>query len=309
MSRSLQSDRIKFRLLALLAFAGIGLVWSQVKPVVDHQRQTRAASLAGEADLLKNSDPEKSISDLYLARAFDAGNHDYSNRLADLLLVANRPDEAISGLARLPQGESAQRIAQIQFDERDYKASLHTLAGLVDSNDVAVFNLQAKNYLELNQMENAIKSGKQAFDTSSDQGALILGLGYLIAGDRTAFDVFKPSVTSTEALGRLQRAGSSNTALAQEAYDLGLVNCVGRILEGSLANSQAYTLMAEAKLATKPNQTALKDLVSTLGQGIDKDPGNLLLHELRLEAAQKANDGGVVSHEQQLIEQLESGRV
>src|SRR5947209_1302389 len=103
MSRSLQSDRIKFRLLLVLAFGLGGLVWSQLKPVVDHRRQVRAAAFASEADSVEG---EKGITDLYLARALDGGNHDYSNRLADRLLQANRPDEAISVLARLPVGES-----------------------------------------------------------------------------------------------------------------------------------------------------------------------------------------------------------
>ncbi len=294
-----------------MALVGIGFVWSQAKPVVDHQRQKRAATLAAEADSIKNSDAEKGIADLYLARALDGGNHDYSNRLADRLIVAGRPDEAISVLARLPVGESALRIAQIQFDGRDYRVSLKTLTGVdSDSNDPGVFRLEAMNHLELGELDSAIKAGKQAYDLNSGpESSVILGLSYAIASNTTDLNVFMGSVGSPEALQKLKRASSSNTALAQEVYALGLVNSAGRILDGKLTDSQAYVLMAEAKLATKPNQATLKELIGTLGQGIDKDPGNLLLHQLRREVAEKTGDRGVVDHEKQLIEQLQSGRV
>jgi tetratricopeptide (TPR) repeat protein len=283
-----------------------GASWAVARPAVVARWHSNAASLAADAARVKAADPQKGIAELYLANALDPTNQTIASRLAQDLLDQDRPDEAISVLKRQGRGEDL-RIAQIQFQSGQFQASLESLKGVASPQaDRSI----AKDYLELGKYDQAVKTALQAFSADgSPASAGLVGLCYAAAGRPNDLTAFTQSMAPSEVKPLLNRL-SDKTAAGQELYNAGLLLSAKKLLADRPDTGQSYLLLAQIDLAQhQPAKPLLDDAKIYLSRGLEIDPGDLELHQLDLQLADKMGDRGAADRERQLIQQLQSGKI
>jgi tetratricopeptide (TPR) repeat protein len=295
--------------VATFAFA-VGVVALSVGPILS-AAHSQAVKLGSQADGLQKTDPDKALLDYRMAHMLDPGNATYILHMADLYLARQQPDDAIKALMQLTPEQAGERVADIQFKSGKFEDAIATAQVLINLGHSQAYLVQARSYLELNQLDNAQAAAKkaQADSTSREEGVVLETAATKLAGRDSS--ISEGAVSSPERLSQLQNIKAGELPLAQSLYSLGLLNSSQRVLMSLAANNtQVLVLLADIKLAEQPtSQGHLLAAVDYLRQAIAVNPSDVELHkQLKAVYSQLGNSDGVKA-EDGLINRLQTGNI
>lgn len=269
-----------------------------------HKAQTAAAK----------GDFDTAITDYQIARTLQPHNQDTIQALADAYLKANRPDDAIAMLKKLPPGEGTAQIVDLQLKTGQLEAAdqwITSLKGITPTTDI--LTATSKVRLEQGRVGEAINSAEQAskLDAAKPNVQLQLGLSYALGGKADQLGRLIPSVGSPATLQALKQAQTGKSPLAYALYASGLLHSSRSIL-ASLSDPAAtdQVLMGKIDLILAVNDTSyLKTAQTDLKKAVAIDPANLEAHQLLREAYLKQTNKAEADQQTNLIEQLQSGKI
>ena len=273
------------------------MVWALALPQLQIYVAQRAGEHAAQAEAQHSV--QQAIIQYRLAQILDPGNVGYHNRLADLYLTENQPDQAINVLG-VTDGERI-RKANLLLQRGQYSEALSATQPLSTPAGAIV---RSQVYLEEGSDASAITAVLHG-STKIERTQLILS--YLVAGKAAeAQQLVQKNLAANPELASVQYGGF---ALAQELYARQLYRSAQRVLTTSVDDSPTkYLLLANTVLAEQPHsQDQLTAAQAAVGQGLKLDPANLPLHQLLHDLDVQLGDQSGATQQLQLINQLRSG--
>ncbi len=303
---------LKFNLTIGLALASTAVALEVVIPAIKLQAANKAQTLARQAQKESITHPNQAIIDYRVSLVLSPSNHQIVQKLSELYLRQNRPDDAISVLQKLPKDEGGLSIALVQMQTGRLSQAAKTLDGL-DGSDARVLIAKSRVLLEQGKTGEALASAirAQAFDATNGDTQVQLGLCYAIQGRNSELNALISSVTDQNALQALKEAQLGKTALAYELYSRGLLRSSRKILinEPSLNANQQLLLGRISLILSSNDKSKLSEAQNWLVQATQNDPANAEAHRLLQTVFLKIGDHEKADRQGQLVEQLESGKV
>lgn len=299
MNRSATSTP-RFWLYAIVAYAAaIGVGTLSANPLVNYAH-SQAASYASDA--AHQTAAAISLLELQTAQVLDPGNPSYRQQLADRYVSQGDLRQAVDVLGNTA-GERIRKAGLfIRLGKPD--AAITAVQGVTGS-DAAVMRSQA--YLE----EGRGADAQSAVQELSDDNALIQqALAMAANGKASDVSTLIPDANSATTQQHLRRIQGGGVALAQELYAAGLYQTTERVLASTPDSSAKSRLLAHVALSKKPViRQNLLDAQAAATQGLKLDPANLSLHSLLQDIDSQLGDQAGAAHQQQLINQLQTGKI
>jgi hypothetical protein len=286
-----------FAILAYAAALAVGTL--SANPLVNYAHD-QAASYASDA--AHQTTAATSLLELQTAQVLDPGNASYRQQLADRYVSQGDLNQAVSVLGSTGGERVRKASLLVRLGKAD--AAITAVQG-VTGTDAAVVRSQA--YLEEGRGASA-QSAVQ--DLTSDNALVQLALVMAVNGKTSDVVELIPQADSATTKQRLRRIQSGGVALAQELYASGLYQTAERVLVLTPDSSAKSGLLAHVWLSKQPvtHQNLLAaQTAATLG--LELDPANLPLHSLLQDIDSQLGDQTGATHQQQLINQLQSGKI
>lgn len=303
------------RAAILITAAGVILAVILVGPWIGATASRKASSLATQAqDETRSGNLNQAVVDLEVGSALSPSNHQIIQQLADLYVRRNEPDDAIRTLKRLPKGEGNLQIAKLQRQSGRLDQALSMLNEAIKSRPSNQL-LRAKSEVQLEQgrEDEAAASAKEAlnYQTANAETQIQLGLCYALVNKTDEQAALRSSVSSSETSQALEQAQSGKTALAYLLYSRGLLRSSERVLKNiATLNTPATRLLGRINLTLASNDPSRINQAETyLIKAALADPANLEGHQLLQQVYQKEGKTAESTHQTDLIQQLQSGKV
>ena len=294
------TSTLKFGSGALLVYAAAVAVGAlSIGPLVGYAHD-QAASYANAAT--QQTSAATSLLELQVAQVLDPGNASYRQLLADRYVAQGNLNQAVATLGSTPNERIRKASLLIALEQPDQAV---TAVNGVTGTDAAVVRSQA--YLEAGRggdAQNAVAG--LTSDAALQQQALVSATD----GDMATVAALIPQVEDPTIKQDLRRIQSGGVALAQELYADGLYQAAQRVLAAAPDSSAKATLLAHIWLNRQP--LTHQDLVAAQAaaqQGVQLDPASLPLHSLLQNIDSQLGDQTGSAHQQQLISQLQSGKI
>lgn len=290
----------RFWLHAIIVYAAALAVGVLATNPLTGYAHSQAASYASDA--AHQTAAATSLIELRTAQVLDPGNPAYRQQLADRYVARGNLSQAVAVLG----ATSDERIRKGQLLIRLGRASeaVAAVQGLAGT-DAAITRSQA--YLE----EGRAGESQAAVTNPSNDAALIqLALADAADGNTTAVGPLIPQADSPDTQQQLRRIQSGGLTLAQELYASGLYQAATRVLTAVPDSSAKSVLQAHLWLSRQPlTHQDLTAAQAAATQGLRLDPASLPLHSLLQDIDSQLGDQDGAAHEQQLIGQLQSGKI
>lgn len=285
---------------ALLAYGlALGVGALSVNPLVGYAHD-QAASYASDAAHQASSTTR--LLELQTAQVLDPGNPSYRQQLADRYVAQGDLNQAVLVLG----GTTGERIRKagllVQLGKPDQ--AVVVLQG-VNGTDAAIARSQA--YLEEGSGVNALAAVK---DASSDDALLQQALVIAVKGDNSSITPLIAEADSPTTKAQLRQIQSGGVVLAQELYTSGLYRAAQHVLATVPDSSAKALLQAHIWLHMQPlTHDNLINAQMAATQGLRQDPSNLQLRLLLKDIDGQRGDQAGAAHQQDLISQLQSGKL
>ena len=158
--------------------------------------------------------------------------------------------------------------------------------------------------LEIGQLHAASQDAARITAATADPPKLVLAAEIkLAAGDQSLPNT---AVATAEALQRIQTAHASSTALAADLYALGLLNSSERVIvHAPIPTTDSFQLLAQIRSARANWSGARQALID----GLKLNPADIALHKALIDTDRHLGNPAEIYHQQQLLDQLRSGKV
>jgi thioredoxin-like negative regulator of GroEL len=261
----------------------------------------QAASYARDAT--HQTSTATSLLELQTAQTLDPGNPSYRQQLADHYVAQGDLNQAVDVLG----STSSERVRKANLLIRlgHPSQAVTTVQGVAGS-DAAVARSSA--YLEEGSRGESAAAAVQG--VNGDAAVIQLALCDASANDAIAIQPLIAQASSPDIQQRLRRIESGGVVLAQELYANDLYQTAQRVLATVPDSSAKATLLAHIWLSHQPlTHQDLMAAQTAAQQGIILDPSSLPMYLLLQNIDSQLGDKAGVAHEQELINQLQTGKI
>lgn len=309
-SKLFKQPKFNHTFLALLLTVGVGI--GIILPAALTLASYRAKILAARAQKEANLHPNQALIDYRVANTLSPTNHTINQNLAALYVKLNRPDDAISTLQKLPIGESGVQIATVLRLTGRLEQAQKILNELNNAKP-EVLLLKSQILLEQGSTKEATLAAQQAlkFYPASPRSQLQLGLCQAVGEQTTDLNDLIATVVSPQTLQGLKQAQQGKTALAYVLYAGGLLRSSKAVLlkQPDLYATELQLLGRINLELAKNDPSKLPDAQTALIKATQADPANLDNHRLLKQVYDKMGNKDKAAHQENLLKQLESGKV
>jgi tetratricopeptide (TPR) repeat protein len=253
-------------------------------------------------DAARQTASNTALLELQTAQVLDPGNSSYRQQLANHYVARGNLSQAVAVLGSTDSERIRKAGLLIQLGR--FGTAVATVQG-VSGETAAVVRSQA--YLEEGRGGEAISALENA---SSDPRLVQLALCQAAAGNAAAIQPLVARADSPVTQQRLRQIESGGLGLAQELYVQGLYQTTARVLATLPDSTTKYILLTHIALNRQP--VTHQDLLAAQNaaqQGIKLNPASLPLHSLLQSVDSQLGDQAGVTREQQLIDELQSGKI
>jgi tetratricopeptide (TPR) repeat protein len=299
----------KFNIAVGISLASIAVLFEVVIPTTVAHANKKAHILLTRAQRESSVHPNQAIINLRVAHTLAPSNQTIIQHLADLYVKQNRSNDAIKILKKLPKEENGLKIALIYLQTGQLTKATHALSAL---NEAEPNILLAKSRLQLEQGRVGeaanLASRALSLDPTSAQYQIQLGLCYIIAGQLATSTHL---LSSSEALHSLNRAQLGKTALAYELSSQGLLRSARSvIITKTELTAYDHLILGRINYSLGQNDSSkLGEAQNNLVKATQADPANIEAHRWLEKVLIKTGDIDGAKKQQELIKQLESGKV
>lgn len=199
----------------------------------------------------------------------------------------------------------ATKIAAIELQDGQAELAAKALAPALKHPTAAIWLLDSKIELELDNSAAAISTAKQAKATEQ------LGLAYAVGGAKSDLTKLVATLPAGGLHNELAGAGYSQPYLAEILYQRGLTQSANRVLAKiSPQSAQTYLLRAVVVLKLgRGSKTSLEEGRGYLEKAVALNPSNVDLHQALEAVDLKLGDKAAASTQAAKITALKSGKI